>query len=307
VLKSIAASGQTHKMHLINALRCSPWEGMRLYGAARSLHQIWGSGRFLRFCTEGSMRADARRSIHIPYCPHSAPPPAPPPVPRDLRVVYVGGSLLGRSSRRSFLNALHAHADISRALVILSPTSHQRLEHLYCDTRHPLHLRFGGEVCDKTCRQLRKRGGFQWPGELCDGALTLMDRATYTMCPPGDAPDSPRVYSALRHGSIPLVDTDRTNLPPLLNWNSYWTRLSAPLHLRRNATSDRAILELPAPEQEAALLQEVHKFQRAIDCEPGNSLLSAWLEDVLEFVLRARRDGETGAHGSHRKETPMAT
>ena len=87
-------------------------------------------------------------------------------------------------------------------MIILNPFRRRQPDTLWCDTLHPWHTPLPGQLG-------------KWGGEKCNGALELMGDATYTLCPGGDAPDSPRLYSALARGSVPLVEPS-TRLPPLL-------------------------------------------------------------------------------------------
>lgn len=110
--------------------------------------------------------------------------------------------------------------------------------------------------------------------------LAMMWDATYTLCPAGDAPDSPRVYSALAHGSIPLVDP-ATSLPPLANWSDF----SWPIRI-----DSAGVLVLPTAQQEAMLLRSAWRHRRAFDCEASNPAFTGYIERSLAIIAAAHRN-----------------
>ena len=57
-----------------------------------------------------------------------------------------------------------------------------------------------------------------------DSVLQLMQDAVYTLCPEGDTPDSERIYHAISHGSIPVLN-DAFQPPPLVDWSTLSTRI----------------------------------------------------------------------------------
>ena len=79
--------------------------------------------------------------------------------------------------------------------------------------------------------------------ELSARVRSLMARSRFTLCPPGDTPESERIYQALQHGSIPLVN-NRFNGPPFINWSS----VSFPLKI-----IGRRHVELPSQQRTAEL------------------------------------------------------
>ena len=119
-------------------------------------------------------------------------------------------------------------------------------------------------------------------GVRSSDVLRLMSEATYTLCPAGDAPDSPRVYSALAHGSIPLIDST-TSLPPLADWRNFSVRIRF---------ADDGSLVLPSPQRERELQHGAWAARRAFECEPTNPLFAAYVERSLGRIVSAHQHQE---------------
>ena len=104
-----------------------------------------------------------------------------------------------------------------------------------------------------------------------------MDQAVYTLCPMGDAPDSPRVYSALARGSIPLVD-EATSLPPLAPWQDFSARI------RFDASG---VLQLPSAQRERQLQRAAWEHRHAFECEGSNPRFAAYIENSLAKLVKS--------------------
>ena len=192
VLSQIAAFGYGHKPHIINALRC--WSRVpranKMNHISLAYPRLWANKRFHHFCTEAPREPDPARSVHMPYCPASTAPAATPPLRRrSTKVLFIGSHLM---SRKHVLRALHRQ-NFTRKLVIINPFRRTAPGVLWCDYQHPLNT-----DCP-TSTSPRQRAGI---AVNSSDALAMMLDATYTLCPAGDAPDSPRVYSALAHGAV---------------------------------------------------------------------------------------------------------
>ena len=281
VLAQIQALGYSRKPHVINALRC--WglgrEG-RLFERSHIVQAYprLARNRFARFCTEAMTPVDVSRAVHIPYCaatrrlvrPHGAS--SVRQSERRTRVLFIGSHL---HSRKHVLRALHRQ-NFSRRLIIINPFRRAAPGMLWCDHQHPLNT----DCPDPRGTAIRTPRGI---GVNASDALAMMYESTYTLCPAGDAPDSPRVYSALARGSIPLVDP-KTSLPPLADWNE----LSATIRFDGQGT-----LILPSARRETKLLRGAWAHRHAFECDATNPLFTAYIVRSLARILRASNDTST--------------
>lgn len=276
ILSQIDALGFAHRPHAVNALRCRTirWQDERSH-IVRALPRLWGSGRFVRFCAEAMHAVDTARSVHLPYCARAPASAASRLEPfsaraRSTRVLFIGSFLY---SRKRVLRGLHSQ-NISRRIVILNPFRRASPGRLWCDAWHPLHTYCpdGGVARHRRSRLAYNRG----KGVRSADVYRTMADATYTLCPAGDAPDSPRVYSALAHGSVPLLDP-ATQPPPLLNWSL----ISAPIRF------EGGVLQLPSPAEEAALLRNVWTHRFDFECEATNPAFAAYLAAAVARVSGA--------------------
>ena len=141
-----------------------------------------------------------------------------------------------------------------------------------CDIWHPVHTH---------CPTARTLENLRSKRDICFNAsavLDLMYAATYTLCPAGDAPDSPRVYSALSRGSIPLIDP-ATSLPPLAPWANFSVRIRF---------DESGKLVLPAsPSEEARLRRAAWEHRDAFLCEAANFRFTAYVERSLAKIVQA--------------------
>ena len=301
VLEQIRSTGQQHKPHILNALRCwsrgSKGVSDERSHIAHAYPNLWASGyskgrRLARFCTEALHTVNADRAVHMPYCAsHSPSSPssytshpqpssivrAPPALASSLRtaderhqrktkVLFIGSHLV---NRKHVLRALHRQ-NFSRKLVIINPFRRASPGMLWCDVWHPLntHCPTRGHNVLRTPRGI---------GVNSSDVLSLMSDAVYTLCPAGDAPDSPRVYSALAHGSIPLID-NATSLPPLANWSKFSWRIG----FEADGT-----LRLPNAKAERRMLHAAWKFRHAFECEASNPSFAAYIERSLRRIIKA--------------------
>ena len=289
VLLDIKELGFSHMPHVINALRCRHTQAPRVrplgdpfYFHEHAFPRLWGAsdpGRspFAMICPEAPAEVHAA-AIHIPYC---QPPASAPPVHavRSISVLFIGsqgrvdwhhaqgGGWEGTPQRGTWLSALNR-----------TPSSHTVL----------LHSRDGREF--HGSKDL-KRGQLRFPnGRNLHHAL--LSSANFTMCPPGDAPDTQRIYSAISAGSIPLLDSS-FQPPPVVPWDD----ISAPL--RRHRRPDGSpVLTLPDAVTTAALLRGVRARARAFECDGDNPLMVRYLARELQRVA-ARPEG-VDPHGVQR-------
>ena len=274
VLTQISEGGHSDKPHIVNSLRCFTnkyWDEHSPIIAAYPI--LWRSGRFARFCTESPHTVDTRRAVHVPYCP-SGPWTLPAPKfrpTRSTRVLFIGSDL---RVRNRMLRLLHQQ-NISRKLVIVNPFRRTTPSTLWCDVSHPLHT-----YCPERNRSLSLKHGRRTMnvGVSSADVLALMEDATYTFCPAGDTPDSPRLYSAIAHGSVPLLDPT-TQLVPLFNWST----VSALIRFDSNGS-----MIFPSARNELALLRAVWTFRNSIDCEQNNPLLNTYLDRALAHLVTSQ-------------------
>jgi len=122
----------------------------------------------------------------------------------------------------------------------------------------------------------------------------LMSRAVYTLCPRGDTTESSRIYQALAHGSIPLVEPNFHGPLHAGNWSEFtWPIKPAAAQLpqcrpsrackrlRANASPHAQGLELPSAEQEVRLQARLAQASAAFDCKPGSDAMARFLRDAV--------------------------
>ena len=242
VIAQISALGFSHRPHVVNALRCfarSACNGcMHVHGTA-TFPTLWGP-TFRRFCLEARKPVDEARSCHMPYCARAPPPPVRPPT-----------SGLASSS-----------APPNRSISVLFIGTARLPNH---DREWAVRaLRF---VPGSRVISLHNRS------EDNEGMRELMREATFTLCPAGDVPDSPRIYQAIARGSIPLLDA-QFQPPPL----AAWPRFSAPITY---VNQWRRKLLLPSPEHTARLQRAVEQHARRFECRAGNPAFRTFIARAL--------------------------
>lgn len=262
VVHDIVALGYTHKLHFVNALRCRTINANYDFKThiTAAMPRLWRSLKVKRFCEETADEVDERNSIHLPYCPPHRAAAESLPSHRFVRVAYIGSSLF---QRKKILYALHRQ-NFTRRLVILNPFRRARPHTLWCDIRHPLHD-------DGESRKVTRKN------PNCSHMRDILQQSTYTLCPVGDTPDSPRVFSAIARGSIPLIeDATARVLPRILNW----TMLTSVVRFALDGS-----MILPSPAEEHVLQANIERYRRAIDCEPQNLLLRAYVAHSLRQLI----------------------
>lgn len=256
---------------MINALRCTSadvtsatvayrtlwrWPGTQvtLHSEASTAH-----APFARVCGEAMVtwgRAQPLQpcSLYMPYLTESADSAEiveRPPTKRDIDVLFIGSAM---PKRWWYL----------RAIRNMSAT-------------HRVHI-----LSLKAARLNRQSRAID--GELSATSRSLMARAKFTVCPPGDTPESERIYQALQHGSIPLVN-DRFNGPPFVNWSA----ISFPLIVNTGTG-----LELPSPQRTAELhanIAELVSRQGILrwDSQALSHYVGAQLERIADQCFGLRR------------------
>lgn len=263
VLAQITATGREHMPHIIHALRCrgnaADVTG-EITDARYFFPRLWWGGTFARFCVETFSRGvllDTSTSFAMPYCP--AAPAAggseegaastPPSAARRTRVLFIGSNFSSASRKPLLRQRGEALAALSRTPGHEAMLLHRR------EMRHNPSL--VAEVQQRSARRMRE--------------------ATYTLCPPGDAPESSRIYQALAAGSIPLVGSAFVPAPLAneVNWSSVTHVI---------ATDGDGRLVLPDAEREAALRRAVWRHRRSFECEPSSQLFVAYVARALRRV-----------------------
>lgn len=267
VLADIAALGFGHMPHAVSMLRCpAVVPSTRYWSGQRAYPELWWSGRFHTFgCLEAPGVVDASRAIHMPYCsptPNPGRPPgvggrAEPPPARDIRVLFIGSESGWGWNRRPALK-----------LVNSTPGTH--------------HV----EVLTRTIGMRKTYQSFvPRQAEL----LQLIGRAVYTLCPRGDTPESSRIYQALAHGSIPLVEPYFHGPLHAGNWSEFsWPikKARAGCHgEKQERAAERSVgcggLLLPSAEEEARLQARLPTASAAFDCTPGSDAMGRFLRDAV--------------------------
>ena len=125
---------------------------------------------------------------------------------------------------------------------------------------------------------LARRGQYNTTFSADDERMTPMREATYTLCPPGDTPESQRIYQAISQGSIPLLNS-HFQRPSIVNWSA----LSVPIRILPDHLGGGLAL-LNAEEQRAAQW-EVWRERRSITCEASNPRFRDYVEKGLRQML----------------------
>ena len=274
VLLDIADEGHSHKPHVINALRCrhTKYEDTQPFGHPhyfpapafldRAFPNLWGAKDpqrrpFATICPEAPAAVHPA-AVHVPYC---GPPVQTPPLRmnRSISVLFIGSEghvwhyrSRSVSQRRGWLDALNRTRS-SKAIVLQSRDGRE-----FVGSNHT------------------HKGRMISPNEAAYRAL-LAD-ANYTVCPPGDAPDTQRIYTAVSMGSIPLLH--QSFQPPQI---VPWEEISAPLRVR--GSGDSSTLTLPDEHMTSKLLRAVHERARAFECVPDNALMVSYLERELARIV----------------------
>ena len=172
---------------MINALRCSRLD---IRGAQQAYPTLWqwptnASRKFARTCLQtlslgGLAQPLQPCSVYMPYFTDPAASAAAvlrPPAARSLDILFIGSGL-PHLHRQGYLDALRgmAHTHAVRAILDINVS--------------------------RSRRKLERMRGPPGIGQL----IANYGEARFTLCPPGDTPESQRIYQALQHGSIPLLN-----------------------------------------------------------------------------------------------------
>ena len=240
---------------IVNALRCYQI-GERKHRAVlrrfQDFPRLWQSNRYLRFCMEAFPSLDKQRSLYVPYCPRqplTSPPESQsgPGVNRPISVVFIGRERTGHGVRLKSLAALRRTPG---SKVVEINISHPGVS----NEIFKANLTFKSE----------------------DPRLRPMARANFTLCPPGDTPESERIYHAISQGSIPIIGP-AFQRPSIIDWGS----MSWPLKIDPAS----GLLELPTPQQQVALQRGVWRVRKRIDCEASNLAFRDFIEAGLRHIL----------------------
>ena len=265
VLAEMDALGYSHMPHVVHALRCHtthmPW-GQVTWGNTM-YPQLWKNVSRFRFrvCSEAFPLVDADFSLHMPFCPSGPSPPTPLRLERSVRVLFIGSELAYVTTR-------------ARAIHALNRTPGARLELLNRDAACS-----GSSNCRAPLESSRL---------MQSSRLEAMRDAMYTVCPAGDAPDSPRIYQALAAGSVPLIERD-LQVVGFADWSQFSLRLDAAcagcrtrgIDLAGCACPDASMSNLPTGDRAVVLQRAVHEHARTFECEPGNAAFTSYVERSL--------------------------
>ena len=237
VLRELKALSLPGTPVVLNALRCYTRQPSvnADIDAEHVFPRLWRSHRYLRFCMEAFPDWDADSSLYVPYCP-----PQP------------WGSPL-----------THNHPRPISVLFYGSP-----------DQGHGVRQRFVRAMLRTNGSQLL-RVTDKAPMRSDDDRFGPMARASYTLCPPGDTPESQRIYHAISQGSVPLLD-DSFQRPSIVNWST----LSAPLRI-----NEAGELELPTGTRARELQRGVWRERQTISCEASNPHFRRYVADGLRRML----------------------
>ena len=234
---------------IVNSLRCYTRSPMGREDMPFGFPILWFGHQFLRFCAEAFPTLDSELSLYLPYCPATpwvVPPGLSPNFDRPVKVLFQGGVATGV-----------ANGGRLREIGALMRTPNARLVAIDNQTR---------------------RGQYNTSFRADDERLKPMREATYTLCPPGDTPESQRIYQAISQGSIPLLDW-KFQRPPLVNWSA----LSAPIRILGGR------LALLGAEEERAAQWEVWRERATITCEASNPRFREYVEKGLRRIADASR------------------
>jgi hypothetical protein len=238
VLGDIARLGFGHMPHIVNALRCrgtSAKIGLRLEQAKYDVLFPHLWGR-------------KRRTMHR-FCGQAM---QPVDVSTSVLVPYcVPNPTVRRSVRRPL-----------RAVFIGSAVA----------SRRPLidaARRTPGVVVEELAQRALA------PNQSAAWLSTMMSQAVYTICPPGDTPESQRIYQALSVGSVPLVAPGFQ--PPAI---AEWRRFAAPLCVLPDGS-----LGFPDAAAQRVLQHGAWHHAQAFSCDAGNPKMVAYLVRSLRTLL----------------------
>tara|TARA_B110001452_G_scaffold130686_1_gene108564 strand:- start:150 stop:1424 length:1275 start_codon:yes stop_codon:yes gene_type:complete len=265
VLAEMDALGYSHMPHVVHALRCHtthmPW-GQVTWGNTM-YPQLWKNVSRFRFrvCSEAFPLVDADFSLHMPFCPSGPSSPTPLRLERSVRVLFIGSELAYVTTR-------------ARAIHALNRTPGARLELLNRDAACS-----GSSNCRAPLESSRL---------MQSSRLEAMRDAVYTVCPAGDAPDSPRIYQALAAGSVPLIERD-LQVVGFADWSQFSLRLDAAcagcrtrgIDLAGCACPDASMSNLPTGDRAVVLQRAAHEHARTFECEPGNAAFTSYVERSL--------------------------
>ena len=257
VLGELSATG-SDKPAIINALRCTKWD---ITGAEDAYPLLWRfpplsrtpSGALTRMSasrwrragrSRRALRQRQRASTNLSTARHwwfartcseaMALERAQPEQPCSIYMPY-------------FTNAAASASTYRR------PPSQRRLDVLFVGTnalgRRTAHLA-ALQGMAQTHRVLVLTN-ISHDAAAADSLVGMHADASFTLCPQGDTPESQRIYQALQHGSIPLVN-ERFRGPRFIDWGA----VSHPLRLVDGA------IELPSPRRAAELH---HNIVRLVD------------------------------------------
>jgi hypothetical protein len=239
VLEDIRRLGHSDKPHLMTALRCPTTDRHYEREAVNLVFpRLWASDRVVRICTEARDRVDRTRAIHVWYCPSVASRAARASLPEQL---------MGRSLRVSFVGS----------------AMKKRRHDLRLLERQP----FRTQVGRLDSRVLKAQQATK---------LDVYSDSTYVFCPPGDTPESERIYSALARGAIPLVHPT-IHLPDVADWAQFsWV-------YRFNRSG---ALQLPPLALEQALQRGVRKRAAWFECTDDSPQFVRYIHASLARVAR---------------------
>ena len=232
---------------IVNSLRCYTRSPGVKEDMERGFPILWSGHRFLRFCMQAYPSLDSKLSLYIPYCPSApwiVPPGLSPNFDRPVKVLFQGGVGTGHGVRL-------------RAVAALNRTSGAKL--VAIDNQ-------------------KQSGQYDTLFRTDDERMAPMREATYTLCPPGDTPESQRIYQAISQGSIPLLNA-HFQRPSIVNWSA----LSVPIRILP-AHLGGGLALLNAEEQRAAQW-EVWRERRSITCEASNPRFRDYVEKGLRQML----------------------
>ena len=292
---------------IVNSLRCYTRSPRGREDMPFGFPTLWFGHQFLRFCAEAFPTLDSELSLYLPYCPATpwvVPPGLSPNFDRPVKVLFQGGVATGvaNGGRPSFCAEAFPALDSELSLYLPycpatpwvvppgpSPNFDRPVKALFqggvaTGVANGGRLREIGALMRTPNARLvaidnqTRRGQYNTSFRADDERLKPMREATYTLCPPGDTPESQRIYQAISQGSIPLLDW-KFQRPPLVNWSA----LSAPIRILGGR------LALLGAEEERAAQWEVWRERMTITCEASNPRFREYVEKGLRRIADASR------------------
>ena len=262
VLKEIDSLGYAHKPHIVNGLRCAP-RAPYPHLEARQSNLLWRLWDTKRFRN---------------FCLEAT---YPVDRARSIQMPYCLASA-------QWPQQPYQSDRGTRVLFIGTPLPNRR------ETLRALNNTPGGRLV--ILKNRRETGSL-----MQEQIIEQMRNATYTLCPPGDTPESRRVYHALAAGSIPLLDPG-FQPPPVVNWSA----ISAPIaiqvhrlrsvHRLRGRRRKKATIRLP--KNELDLQREAWKHARAFECSASNPYFAQYVKSSLAHLIRCAEDEAAGVRCS---------